>query len=160
MSSRQYFNYFFISLIKKRSVRKILNTRLFEHDGKRWQKSVSDEKLEILCISQFTLYHRLKGNKPDFHYAMQGDQAQTLYEKLLQQLGAAYDPTKIKDGKFGAMMEVNIVNSGPVTIEIESPSNVATNSTKGSKTVEEENDKLKKYMIDLCKWIFIITITK
>lgn len=118
------------------STRKILNTRLFEHDGKRWQKSVSDEGLEILCISQFTLYHRLKGNKPDFHLAMQGEQAQCLYEKLLKQLGEVYDSNKIKDGKFGAMMEVNIVNSGPVTIEIESPSSSKTNSTKNDDPCE------------------------
>lgn len=103
------------------SARKILNIRLFEHEGKRWQKSVLDEKLEILCVSQFTLYHRLKGNKPDFHHAMQGDSAHQLYNKLLKLLGDKYDPNKIKDGKFGAMMEVHIQNSGPVTVEIESP---------------------------------------
>lgn len=79
------------------------------------------ENLEILCISQFTLYHKLKGNKPDFHLAMQGNEAQFLYNKLLEKLRTAYDASKIKDGKFGAMMEVAIVNSGPVTIEIESP---------------------------------------
>lgn len=117
-------------IISSDSVRKILNTRLFDNDGKRWQKSVTDEKLEILCISQFTLYHRLKGNKPDFHLAMGGDKAQNLYEKLLKQLGDSYDPNKIRDGKFGAMMEVTIVNSGPVTIEIESPSGVDGTQSK------------------------------
>ena len=53
-------------------VRKILNLRLFEdpdpkEGSKRWNKSAKDLKLELLCISQFTLYHTLKGNKPDFH---------------------------------------------------------------------------------------------
>lgn len=53
---------------------------------------------------------------------MPGERAKEMYEKFLQKLGSNYgDPTKIKDGAFGAMMEVNIVNSGPVTIEIESP---------------------------------------
>lgn len=84
-------------------------------------QSVKDQKLEILCVSQFTLYHKLKGNKPDFHYAMAGPQAKDLYEKLLQKLASDYEPSKIKDGLFGAMMEVHIQNSGPVTIEIESP---------------------------------------
>lgn len=75
----------------------MLSLRLFEDTaGKRWQKSVQDEKLEILCVSQFTLYHRLKGNKPDFHLAMQGDQAQQLYQSFLKRLGQAYDATKIK----------------------------------------------------------------
>lgn len=84
-------------------------------------QSVKDQQLEILSISQFTLYYKLKGNKPDFHHAMSGEAAKELYNKLLQKLGNDYDPTRIKDGVFGAMMEVSIQNSGPVTIEIESP---------------------------------------
>lgn len=84
-------------------------------------KSAKDLNLEILCISQFTLYAKIKkGAKPDFHNAMMGDQAKVLYEKLLKKLGAEYDSSKIKDGVFGAMMEVHIQNSGPVTIEVES----------------------------------------
>lgn len=62
-----------------------------------------------------------KGSKPDFHKAALGDKAQDLYNKLLERLGKEYDSSKIKDGVFGAMMEVHIQNSGPVTIEIESP---------------------------------------
>lgn len=79
------------------SSRKLLALRLFEDEnGKRWQKSVKDENLEILCISQFTLYHRLKGNKPDFHMAMQGEQAQTLYQSFLKRLASEYDQVKVK----------------------------------------------------------------
>ena len=51
-------------------VRKILNLRIFddpEKENKRWSKSTKDINLEILCVSQFTLYHIMKGNKPDFH---------------------------------------------------------------------------------------------
>ena len=49
-------------------VRKILNLRIFDdQNNKRWSKSVKDLNLEILCVSQFTLYHIMKGNKPDFH---------------------------------------------------------------------------------------------
>lgn len=69
-------------------------------------QSVKDQKLEILGISQFTLYYKLKGNKPDFHHAMSGEKAKDLYDKLLEKLGRDYDATKIKDGVFGAMMEV------------------------------------------------------
>uniref|UniRef100_A0A1A9WPD4 D-aminoacyl-tRNA deacylase n=1 Tax=Glossina brevipalpis TaxID=37001 RepID=A0A1A9WPD4_9MUSC len=102
--------------------RKLLALRLFEdQNGKRWQKSVKDENLEILCISQFTLYHRLKGNKPDFHMAMQGEQAQILYRNFLKRLANEYDDQKIKDGVFGAYMQVHIQNDGPVTVELESP---------------------------------------
>ncbi|XP_043651793.1 D-aminoacyl-tRNA deacylase isoform X2 [Drosophila teissieri] len=103
------------------SVRKILALRLFEEEGKRWQKSVKDLNLELLCVSQFTLYHRLKGNKPDFSAAMKGEEAQELYNHFLDRLGQSYDSSKIKDGKFGAYMQVHIENDGPVTINLESP---------------------------------------
>ncbi|SPP83840.1 D-aminoacyl-tRNA deacylase isoform X1 [Drosophila guanche] len=102
-------------------VRKILALRLFDDEGKRWQKSAKDLQLEILCISQFTLYHRLKGNKPDFSAAMKGDDAQKLYTHFLNRLKQSYDSSKIKDGKFGANMQVHIENDGPVTINLESP---------------------------------------
>ncbi|XP_055714644.1 D-aminoacyl-tRNA deacylase [Phlebotomus papatasi] len=112
-------------------VRKLLNIRLFEDtSGKRWSKSVLDEQLEILCVSQFTLYHRLKGNKPDFHLAMQGTEAQDLYNTFLRQLGQKYHPDKIRDGKFGAYMQVHIQNDGPVTLELDS------GASKNDKTEE------------------------
>lgn len=101
--------------------KKILKLRLFDDDaGKRWGCSVSDKKFEILCISQFTLYSVLKGNKPDFHRALAPEASSLLYQELLNQLGLNYDPQLVKDGKFGAYMKVNIQNDGPVTIEIES----------------------------------------
>lgn len=81
-------------------------------------------KLEILCVSQFTLYHRLKGNKPDFHLAMHGEQAQEMYSGIMKQLSEKYSSEKIKDGIFGAMMQVNIQNDGPVTLELESPKEI------------------------------------
>lgn len=111
--------------------RKLLSIRLFDDDtGKRWQKSVKDLQYDLLCVSQFTLYNRLKGNKPDFHLAMQGTDASNLYNFLLQQLGNQYTADKIKDGVFGAMMQVHIQNDGPVTIEIESPKKENENGSK------------------------------
>ncbi|XP_053966836.1 D-aminoacyl-tRNA deacylase [Anastrepha ludens] len=122
-------------------VRKLLALRLFEDTtGKRWQKSVKDEQLEILCVSQFTLYHRLKGNKPDFHLAMQGDTAQNLYNNFLKRLGNDYTAAKIKDGKFGAYMQVHIQNDGPVTVELESPVEVVQ-AKKPSQTKLENPNK-------------------
>lgn len=60
--------------------RKILNIRLFDgEDGKRWNKSVMDKQLEVLCVSQFTLSAVLKGNKPDFHEAMGPDTSEEAY---------------------------------------------------------------------------------
>lgn len=79
-----------------------------------------DNGYEILCVSQFTLCGRLKGNKPDFSKAMPPLQAKAMYEKLLDRLKKDYDADKIKDGVFGALMEVSIQNSGPVTITLDS----------------------------------------
>ncbi|XP_048244467.1 D-aminoacyl-tRNA deacylase-like isoform X2 [Haliotis rufescens] len=101
-------------------VRKVLNLRLFDDDGgKRWAKNVMDKQFEVLCVSQFTLCVTLKGNKPDFHEAMGPDLSQQMYQEFLKQLGAAYSPDKVQDGKFGAYMQVNIQNDGPVTIPLE-----------------------------------------
>ncbi|POI31993.1 hypothetical protein CIB84_004255, partial [Bambusicola thoracicus] len=103
-------------------VRKILNLRVFEDEsGKHWSKSVMDKQYEVLCVSQFTLQCILKGNKPDYHMAMPTEQAESFYNNFLEQLRKAYKPELIKDGKFGAYMQVHIQNDGPVTIELESP---------------------------------------
>ncbi|CAL4093709.1 unnamed protein product, partial [Meganyctiphanes norvegica] len=103
-------------------VRKILNVRLFGDGGtKRWHLSVKDAGLEVLCVSQFTLYCELQGNKPDYRKAMGGDAAEQFYTEFLNQMKKQYKPEMIKDGKFGATMQVNIQNDGPVTINIDSP---------------------------------------
>ncbi|OAD54501.1 D-tyrosyl-tRNA(Tyr) deacylase 1 [Eufriesea mexicana] len=101
-------------------VKRILNTKIFDDNNKKWSTNIMDKQYEILCISQFTLYHTLKGNRLDFHKAMPAQEAEQFYNKFLAELGKNYKPELIKDGKFGAMMEVNIKNNGPVTLEIES----------------------------------------
>ncbi|XP_058495638.1 D-aminoacyl-tRNA deacylase 1 [Solea solea] len=103
-------------------VRKILNLRLFEDEnGRAWSKSVMDRDFEVLCVSQFTLQCILKGNKPDFHSAMPAELAQPFYTSILENMRSIYKPELIKDGKFGAYMQVQIQNDGPVTIELNSP---------------------------------------
>merc|ERR1711915_115266 len=117
--------------------KKILNLRLFDdHKGKRWAKSVSNEELEILCVSQFTLHAVLKGNKPDFHQSMSGDQSKILFDETIQLLRQGYKDDHIKTGVFGATMEVDILNSGPVTITIE--------SNKEGNDLQKETDGLTK----------------
>ncbi|GAB6022355.1 D-tyrosyl-tRNA(Tyr) deacylase [Chamberlinius hualienensis] len=102
-------------------IRKLINLRIFEDEnGKRWSKSVKDLKYEILSVSQFTLHAVLKGNKPDFHLSMAPDLSETFYKDFLEKLKMAYKPELVKDGKFGAFMQVNITNDGPVTIELDS----------------------------------------
>ncbi|XP_011409356.1 PREDICTED: D-tyrosyl-tRNA(Tyr) deacylase 1-like [Amphimedon queenslandica] len=106
------------------TVRKLLNLRIFQDPGtnKQWEKSVVDLGLEILCVSQFTLCHVLKGNKPDFHNAMKAEHSSEMYREFLALLGSNYNPDLIKGGEFGAYMNVRIENDGPVTLDIESPS--------------------------------------
>lgn len=102
-------------------VRKITNLKIFADENEiLWKKSVVDKNYEILCVSQFTLYTILKGNKLDFHRAMGADQSKDFYYQFLEDLGKAYNPDLIKDGVFGAFMQVDIQNDGPVTIELDS----------------------------------------
>ncbi|KAJ3048835.1 D-tyrosyl-tRNA(Tyr) deacylase [Rhizophlyctis rosea] len=103
-------------------VKKLLSIRVFEDDaGKFWAKSVKDLSLDVLCVSQFTLYaNSYKGNKPDFHLAMKSDQSKTMYGSFLTKMRKAYSPEKIQDGVFGAMMKVDIANEGPVTLILDS----------------------------------------
>ncbi|KAA3672177.1 D-tyrosyl-tRNA(Tyr) deacylase, partial [Paragonimus westermani] len=103
-------------------VRKILNLRLFpnEDGSRRWDRSVKDLDLEVLCVSQFTLYCELKGNKLDFHQAMEPTLSEQAYSTCISQLRQAYSPDRVKDGVFGAMMDVQLVNDGPVTISLDS----------------------------------------
>jgi len=104
-------------------VRKLVNLRMWEDDsGRRWAKSAKDLGLEVLCVSQFTLYHVMKGNKPDFHLAMGGEQSKLFYQQFLVEMKKAYNEEKVKDGLFGANMQVELVNDGPVTLELESVS--------------------------------------
>ncbi|VDK68697.1 unnamed protein product [Onchocerca ochengi] len=103
-------------------VRKLLGVRMFPNveTGKRWDKSVKDLGLEILCVSQFTLYSFLKGNKLDFHRSMTPTESQQFYQNFMSELRKAYAPERIKDGRFGAMMNVQIENDGPVTLILDS----------------------------------------
>ncbi|VDK18871.1 unnamed protein product [Anisakis simplex] len=102
--------------------RKLVNVRLFENKetGKRWDKSVKDMQYEILCVSQFTLFGVLKGNTIDYHRSMAPDKSPEFYAKFIEQLKKSYVADKVKDGKFGAYMNVQIENDGPVTILLDS----------------------------------------
>ncbi|THU81508.1 D-tyrosyl-tRNA deacylase [Dendrothele bispora CBS 962.96] len=124
-------------------INKILSLRVFNdptNPDKMWKSSVKDIDGEILCVSQFTLFaNTTKGNKPDFHKAMSTEPSRELYHSFLEQLKKAYKPEKIQDGKFGAMMNVNLTNEGPVTFTIDSRKfeyvdTTSSNDKKKSKT--------------------------
>jgi len=99
---------------------KVLKMKLWDDDiGGRWKMNVQDISGEILCVSQFTLLASTKkGSKPDFHGAMGGDQAKELYQLFVRRIQEGYQREKVKDGVFQAMMEVALVNDGPVTLEM------------------------------------------
>jgi hypothetical protein len=67
-------------------------------------------------VSQFTLHASLrKGNKPDFHQSASGEKARTFYQTFYDKVGELYTPEKVKNGVFAAMMDVALVNDGPVS---------------------------------------------
>ncbi|KAJ4419247.1 D-tyrosyl-tRNA(Tyr) deacylase [Gnomoniopsis sp. IMI 355080] len=99
---------------------KVLKLKLWDDEnGGRWKKNVQDINGEVLCVSQFTLLASTKkGNKPDFHGALGGDEAKRLYQHFFDKVQEGYGKEKVKNGVFQAMMEVALVNDGPVTLEL------------------------------------------
>ena len=85
--------------------------RIFEDADGKMNEALGER--EVLCVSQFTLYgDTRKGNRPSFVAAASPDRAQALYERFCERLGA-------QRGMFGARMEVELVNDGPVTLLLE-----------------------------------------
>ncbi len=99
-------------------IRKILNLRMFESDKHFMDKSVQDLDLEVLLVSQFTLYGDCtKGNRPSFDQAMSPAQAKVFYDDFVNKFRQSH--LKTKDGVFGAYMKVSLINDGPFTIVLE-----------------------------------------
>lgn len=99
---------------------KVLRMKLWDDEaGGRWKKNVTDISGEVLCVSQFTLLAKTtKGTKPDFHGAANPEEARRLYQYFVEKVQAGYQADRVKDGVFQAMMEVALVNDGPVTLEL------------------------------------------
>lgn len=99
---------------------KALNLRIFQDENDRMNRSLLDTGGELLVVSQFTLYgDARKGRRPSFVQAMEPVQAERLYEAFVA--GARGRGVRVETGRFGAMMQVELVNDGPVTLMLESP---------------------------------------
>jgi D-tyrosyl-tRNA(Tyr) deacylase len=99
---------------------KICALRLFPDGSAAWARSVVEMGGGLLVVSQFTLHASTKkGTKPSWHRAAKPEQAEGLYEAMVARLGALLGRA-VATGKFGAMMEVALVNDGPVTVVIDS----------------------------------------
>ncbi len=97
-----------------RLAEKILGLRLFPDESGRMNEPLGPGR-EVLCVSQFTLYaDARRGTRPSYTAAASPDLAEPLYQRVRERLGA-------QGGRFGAHMEVELVNDGPVTVMLELP---------------------------------------
>lgn len=97
---------------------KVVGLRIFQDDEDKMNRSLQDMGGSLLVVSQFTLYgDASKGRRPSFIDAARPEQAIPLYERFIALLRATGRP--VETGEFGAMMEVELVNDGPVTLWLE-----------------------------------------
>lgn len=98
---------------------KIANLRIFEDEDGKMNQSLLDEGGAALSVSQFTLYGDCKkGRRPNFMKAAGGEQAASLYNVFNEKL--SQKGVHVETGVFGAMMDVSLVNDGPVTLILDS----------------------------------------
>jgi len=105
------------ALEAERIAEKLLHCRIFEDDQGRLNLDVTAIKGEVLVVPNFTLAaDTKKGNRPGFSTALEPNKAEPLFNYLIQQLERIHSP--IKQGVFGANMQVKLVNDGPITISL------------------------------------------
>ena len=97
---------------------KIVRMRIFENEGGHFDLDLRQAGGQALVVSQFTLYaDTRKGRRPSFSRAAPPEKAEPLYQAFCQALRE--EGVRVEEGLFGAMMEVSLINHGPVTIELE-----------------------------------------
>ncbi len=103
-----------VSETTKEMANKIFNFKMLDRPNGKTSASLKELEEDILVISQFTLAAITnKGNKPSFHKAAKPDDAKLLYDKFVTEFKKLSN--KVSEGKFGAYMEVSMINKGPVT---------------------------------------------
>jgi|ERR1043166_8964731 D-tyrosyl-tRNA(Tyr) deacylase len=104
-------------------VDKIVNLRIFSDASGKMNLSLADTSGEMLVVSQFTLYgDTRRGRRPSFIEAASGENANRLYEYFVAK--ARESVKRVATGEFGAMMDVELVNDGPVTIILDSKNSI------------------------------------
>ena len=104
--------------------KKIVNLRIFDDAAGVMNESILQHRGEVLVVSQFTLHASVKkGNRPSYIKASKPETAIPLYEKFLKALERELG-REVKSGEFGAMMQVALVNDGPVTILIDTKNKI------------------------------------
>ncbi len=100
---------------------KLLKLRIFEDAAGAMNRSVADVGGSAIVVSQFTLYADLShGNRPGFSNAARPETAEPLYMRCVELLRAALGAERVGTGRFGASMQVSLLNDGPCTILMES----------------------------------------
>ena len=98
---------------------KIADLRLFEDDQGLVNRSIEDVGGSVAVVSQFTLYaDTAHGRRPGFSAAARPEQAEPLYERVVAALRARLGDRRVGTGRFGAYMEVSLVNDGPFSVEV------------------------------------------
>ena len=105
--------------VADKMVRKMIGLRIFEDENGKTNLSLADVEGGLLLVSQFTLYANCKkGNRPSFIEAGAPDKAEALYEYIIRECSKSVPD--VQTGRFGAEMEVSLVNDGPFTILLDS----------------------------------------
>lgn len=101
-------------------VRKILNLRIFNDEQGLMNYSLQDTQGSLLLVSQFTLHANVKkGNRPSYNRASKPELAKQWYDKARQAFESNLNKQRLASGEFGADMQVQLINDGPVTIWID-----------------------------------------
>ena len=101
-------------------VQKILQLRIFADEEDKMNRTLVDCRGAMLVVSQFTLYGDCRtGRRPSFTETLPSDQAEPLYDQFVDQLKQKLGDMRVETGQFGAKMQVELINDGPVTFLLE-----------------------------------------
>ena len=98
---------------------RIVKLRIFEDENEKINKSIEDVHGSVIVVSQFTLYaDTAHGRRPGFSNAARPEVAIPLYERVVAKLREALGPERVGTGRFGANMQVRLLNDGPFSVEL------------------------------------------